>query len=909
MYTKYPNELYIRFPTYTFSQSNSALNGLSNRCFTLNLTTLNFEDYYTNQSVITSYTITQSSNFIDIYDNETENLIVSFGNTLVGEITGTYEYSSGLSEYQNISISASDTMCRPYYFTKLKARRIFTYHNIRHDGTKLEDKKLYTILAPNLYNDLVEPNWNIYPYSTMNEEDKYNNELRFKPATGSVIEFSDETNFLVDNVCDIKNSYKLIYNDVPDTSATFTILTCSFTLANSANYFVFDFQGPQQYIFTEKDTSKKFKYDQSKYVTINYLGSSLNEVSFPKWSIVDSSLEYPDFNLMYTKYLSGFFPEVEENTRTGVSKPFSLSLLLRTYNFRYWLEHAPENARTCQSNASGRWVNSKDKAFDVYVPFVCAFEYDFSNSALNNSIFSSNISSINNYKNSFVLSNGLSGAIIDLDEIDFYSDETTISDQFSSLNITYLAPFDENLNQIELSQENSFGVNVGITKYNTAISDNKNNLVYLYENNFISQEKFPYAILSSISTLSGQGDGLKYITYENQKELLVLSNRNKINNNHVDIFNNQISFVSCLPVPSFYPNELYVRFPTYNFTTSNSGLNVLSNKCFTLYLSSDNESYENIDLSKKYSFTQISTGFYIIDNSNSNIVVEFENSSINSPTGVYVYYDGIADFQNLNLSASDINCISCSSTLVSSYTNKSHLNYFTVDSINGLAVVNPDPLQMGFGYDLSIIPVQKDISDAVLIVSKPWDDLYFGRLSVYVKNRNQSGFTSQNDIIGSGDDYSICTFPNGGYGTHLSNSGPYLCIGSTSAESFFESVTGSYLELYKFNVSRNELNEITVNKTLTDYMFITGNIVSLDFTSNYFTTTINDRKNKNFYGDHLIVAKEDKTDVYSINFDKFEPLNEINNTFNFVKQYNNGFLGVNNNSGDVKLHTIKQLNM
>lgn len=569
IYTNYPNELYIRFPRYSFTGPNSALNILSNRCFALSLSSDEGLDTYHSEIISSRFELLQapfSVNPVDrsnvvLYDYDAQEAIAAFEHTIGNSATGTYDYTVGAGigvSFTGYSVSASDMKCRPFFFNDLQARRIFTYNATRHNNTTI-DNKLYTVLAPQTYKPLYEPDYFTDPYKPLTESVRYSPDLRFSPGTGSVIQLPENFVYEITSRCDLKQSYKLSYTGLPGTTATFTVLTSSFTVGNIDGNFIFDLNGPQQYTFAEIPSKKSFRFETtspgaSSYntITVNYVGSAI-DVNLPKWAIVDNAQTYPDFDLMYGKYLSGFFPPVDVNSRNGFSKPFSMSLLLRYYNYRYWLEHPPSEARPCQPSVSGRWVTSKENAFTVYVPYICAYDYDFGFRITNTTYSTSPIYSASINKNiftfgvndfdpiTFIVSNQYV-KIMYLQNVSFLPSEVDTSFQNDAVNYSFY-PFDNNRNAVVLPYDSEFAQAVATSDINAYAAAPALDAVFVWQINSGVFSPNDQILSGSFDMSPGVPVNLK--TAESKSNRFVAFS-NKDNNSFLSIFQNNTTQVSCV---------------------------------------------------------------------------------------------------------------------------------------------------------------------------------------------------------------------------------------------------------------------------------------------------------------------------------------------------------------------------
>jgi hypothetical protein len=158
------------------------------------------------------------------------------------------------------------------------------------------------------------------------------------------------------------------------------------------------------------------------------------------------------------------------------------------------------------------------------------------------------------------------------------------------------------------------------------------------------------------------------------------------------------------------------------------------------------------------------------------------------------------------------------------------------------------------------------------------------------------------------------------YGYSIAASGPYVTI--SSPNTIINNVTGAFIDVYKFStsdvygipLSSNNGTSLILDSTnygyydlaKTDTFFIpsTSNLGKhVDYNENNLNYTLQDMRTFNFYGNHLSIAGDDKTEIYTRYFDKFEKNCEISGSIkskiwqNITFQINNS--AVNLNSANV----------
>jgi len=200
-----------------------------------------------------------------------------------------------------------------------------------------------------------------------------------------------------------------------------------------------------------------------------------------------------------------------------------------------------------------------------------------------------------------------------------------------------------------------------------------------------------------------------------------------------------------------------------------------------------------------------------------------------------------------------------------------------------------------FGYDIEI-QTHKNIRWPLLYISEPFYNN--GTVHVYslLSEENEPNTWKHMEWISA---------PEGqeNFGYSLASSGPYICISAPQNN-------GCNINLYKVSLKKDVDGEPLLSIILTDTLFIesnTGNCGKyVSINSNYTTTLPGDRKYHNFYGDHLAVSDDDYTRIYSIHFDKLEPLCEIPGS-TMVKLDKNLAVRVNNDSNIIEMNVARQI--
>ena len=158
------------------------------------------------------------------------------------------------------------------------------------------------------------------------------------------------------------------------------------------------------------------------------------------------------------------------------------------------------------------------------------------------------------------------------------------------------------------------------------------------------------------------------------------------------------------------------------------------------------------------------------------------------------------------------------------------------------------------------------------------------------------------------------------YGYSMAASGPYVII--SAPNTIINSVTGAFIDVYKFSTSDENGVPLSsdngtalilglstygyYNLAKTDTFFIpsTSNLGKhVDYNENNLNYTLQNMRTFNFYGNHLSIAGDDKTEIHTRYFDKFEKNCEISGSIkskiwqNITFQISNS--AVNLNSANV----------
>jgi len=181
-----------------------------------------------------------------------------------------------------------------------------------------------------------------------------------------------------------------------------------------------------------------------------------------------------------------------------------------------------------------------------------------------------------------------------------------------------------------------------------------------------------------------------------------------------------------------------------------------------------------------------------------------------------------------------------------------------------------------YGYDLGLQVPDTTFNKTtnLLYVSEPYNNK--GVIYVY-------GYHNLNNTWNYITSLSSASALN--YGKSISVSGPYAIV--SAPNSIISGVTGALIDVYKFSTS--DLNGVPLSAgtalfldgqqygfyTLekTDEIFIPSNKnlgKHIDYNENQLTTNFLNRKNINFYGNHLAITGDNKTEIYTRYFDKFE---------------------------------------
>lgn len=177
-----------------------------------------------------------------------------------------------------------------------------------------------------------------------------------------------------------------------------------------------------------------------------------------------------------------------------------------------------------------------------------------------------------------------------------------------------------------------------------------------------------------------------------------------------------------------------------------------------------------------------------------------------------------------------------------------------------------------YGYDLALqVPdTTFNKNTNVLYVSEPFNNK--GVIYVY-------GYKSRENTWEYLTSLSSTSAKN--YGYSISVGGPYLTV--SAPNTIINNVTGALIDVYKFMTSDENGVPLSSGTALflsgfydikkTDTLFIpsTSNLGKhIDYNENNLNFNLFDRKYTNFYGNHLAIAGDYKTEIYCRYFDKFE---------------------------------------
>lgn len=186
-----------------------------------------------------------------------------------------------------------------------------------------------------------------------------------------------------------------------------------------------------------------------------------------------------------------------------------------------------------------------------------------------------------------------------------------------------------------------------------------------------------------------------------------------------------------------------------------------------------------------------------------------------------------------------------------------------------------------YGYDIAIQVPDTTFNKTtnVLYVSEPFNDRGVIYIYGYQSSSNSWSYLT-----------SLSSVSANNYGYSISVGGPYLNV--SAPNSVVNNVTGALIDVYKFTTSDENgvslsagtplfLGGISygfynINKTDTLFIPSTSNLGKhIDYNENNLNFNLLDRKYTNFYGNHLAIAGDNKTEIYCRYFDKFEKNSEI----------------------------------
>ena len=181
-----------------------------------------------------------------------------------------------------------------------------------------------------------------------------------------------------------------------------------------------------------------------------------------------------------------------------------------------------------------------------------------------------------------------------------------------------------------------------------------------------------------------------------------------------------------------------------------------------------------------------------------------------------------------------------------------------------------------YGYDLALqVPdTTFNKNTNVLYVSEPFNNK--GTIYVY-------GYKSRDNTWEYLTTLSSSSARN--YGYSISVGGPYLTV--SAPNTIIDNITGALIDVYKFITSDENGIPLSSGTALfsssilygyydikkTDTLFIPSSSnmgKHIDYNENNLNFSLLDRKYTNFYGNHLAVAGNNKTEIYCRYFDKFE---------------------------------------
>jgi hypothetical protein len=208
-----------------------------------------------------------------------------------------------------------------------------------------------------------------------------------------------------------------------------------------------------------------------------------------------------------------------------------------------------------------------------------------------------------------------------------------------------------------------------------------------------------------------------------------------------------------------------------------------------------------------------------------------------------------------------------------------------------------------YGYDLALqVPdTTFNKNTNILYVSEPYNNQ--GKVYVYAQRTSKNTWHYLTTL-------SSASAMN--YGYSLASSGPYVII--SAPNTLINNVTGAFIDVYKFSTSDQNGVSLSSNNgtslmigpssygyydlSKTDTFFIpsTSNLGKhIDYNENNLNYNLQDMRTFNFYGNHLSITADDKTEVYTRYFDKFEKNCEISGAIK-TKIWQNATFQINNSA-------------
>lgn len=484
------------------------------------------------------------------------------------------------------------------------------------------------------------------------------------------------------------------------------------------------------------------------------------------WSLVNKTNKYPNLHLVL-KGLSAIslsaFNTVQLSSK-NLSEPFDLIIKDNYFRYRYFLTHPLSGARATQPTLSGRWIYSRQTAFEAYTGYPSSVNYSFSFPLSSNNLLSGVAVDMSAYGYNFVVSDEQKNVVYKKLAVTPFSfiagsvDQEILLGSFvskSPSDYKVLLPFTSDGVSQDVDSNTSFGYQVANTGRNIAVSDplSGSGCIYLYSidktlaGGWIANDR----VLYPVSATSNFGAKMTYKESRNRKgniieEVLVVSTQQQ-DTSAVEIFTNSVvTVLSGLSLSSYGTDYFQNRWSSTVLTAANISL----------------------------------TGYY--------------------------------------------------------------------------------------GYDLVFQGRDRDYNNVgrFLYVSEPFTEQ--GYVHMYFLSGRQWHFVT-----------SLSSASATNYGYSIDTGGPYLAV--SAPNSIVDTVTGALIDIYKTSTVASTavgyepiLSNIQYKIEKTDTLFIpsSGNLgknVKLDV--NYCVSMPEDRQTTDFYGDHLVVTGDDKTQVYCRYFDKF----------------------------------------